>query len=61
MTEANDISETLYGEPRLLSYLTQNSELPGGELLKGLKADIDAFAGEAEQFDDITMLSLRYK
>ena len=25
-----------------------------------VKADVDAFAGEAEQFDDITMLCLTY-
>lgn len=29
------------------------------ELLTGMRADIDVFAGEAEQFDDITMIGFR--
>lgn len=28
--------------------------------LQNVKQEIDAFAGEAEQFDDITMLGMRY-
>ena len=31
------------------------------EILPAVKEDIDAFVGEAEQFDDITMLCLEYK
>lgn len=31
------------------------------ELLPKIKADIDAFVGDAPQFDDITMLCLEYK
>ena len=30
-------------------------------LAEALKADIDRFVGEAEQFDDITMLALEYR
>ncbi len=30
------------------------------QLLPAVKADIDAFVGEAPQFDDITMVSVRY-
>lgn len=31
------------------------------ELLLAVRADIDRFVGEAEQFDDITMLALQVK
>ena len=31
------------------------------EILPAIKNDIDAFVGEAPQFDDITMLCLEYK
>ena len=31
------------------------------EILAGLRADIDAFVGQAPQFDDITMLELLLK
>ena len=30
------------------------------ELLKKIRADVDAFAGTEPQFDDLTMLCLRY-
>ena len=28
--------------------------------LEAVRADVDAFVGEAEQFDDLTMLCLQY-
>jgi len=61
VTEATDINETLYGEERLLSYIDKNRNLNAEELLSGLKSDIDKFAGDAPQFDDITMLVFDYK
>lgn len=60
VTEAIDISETLYGEERLLSFMNKNKAVAAEELLDGLKADIDLFAGDAPQFDDITMLIFDY-
>ena len=61
VTEATDESEALYGEERLLSYIDKNKEMKAEALLSGLKEDIDLFAGEAPQFDDITMLLFDYK
>ena len=61
VTEATDINETLYGEERLLSYIDNNKGLNAEMLLSGLKEDIDKFAGDAPQFDDITMLVFDYK
>ena len=61
VTEATDEKETLYGEDRLLSYIDKNKKLPAEALLSGLKNDIDNFAGDAPQFDDITMLIFDYK
>ena len=45
---------------RLGKVLAQNSEKTPAELLPAIKADLDAFVGEAEQFDDITMLCVRF-
>ena len=45
---------------RLEKVLAKNSEKTPAELLPAIKADIDAFVGEAEQFDDITMLCVRF-
>ena len=60
VTEANDTKHELYGEQRLISALN----LPYNEdvtlLNKNVSDSILRFSGGAEQFDDITMLSLKY-
>ena len=61
VTEATDKDGRLYGMGRLGEILTQNAALPPMELLGKIKEDIDAFVGDAPQFDDITMLCLEYK
>lgn len=61
VTEATDLSSTLYGEERLLSFMNQNLEVKADALLPALKENIDEFVGEAPQFDDITMLMFDYK
>ncbi|MBQ7862177.1 MAG: SpoIIE family protein phosphatase [Clostridia bacterium] len=61
VTEATDVNEGLYGEERLLTYIDKNKDLKAEALLSGLKEDIDLFAGDAPQFDDITMLVFDYK
>ncbi len=61
VTEATNDNEALYGEDRLLSYIDKNKDLKAEALLSGLKEDIDFFAGDAPQFDDITMLVFDYK
>ena len=60
VTEATDTGEKLYGEERLLALLNGQQSACAMEICDAVKADVDAFAGEAEQFDDITMLCLRY-
>lgn len=59
VTEATDTRDQLYGEERLLKKLNESKDLPLSEILHGVKEDVDLFAKEAEQFDDITMLALR--
>lgn len=61
VTEATDLANKLYGEDRLCLYLNQHLNNSIEEVVKGVKGDIDEFVGEAEQFDDITMLLLEYK
>ena len=59
--EATNSDNRLYGEERLLAFMNRNSNVAATEFLPALKADIDAFVGEAPQFDDITMLMFDYK
>ena len=61
VTEATDAHEQLYGDARLDAALNRIGNIPAKELCSSVKADIDAFVGEAPQFDDITMLCLEYK
>ena len=60
VTEATDSENNLYGEERLLALLNSMGDLPGEEICRAVKADMDAFVGDAPQFDDITMLYLKY-
>ncbi len=61
VTEATDANDQLYGMERLEKALGQVSHQAPEAILKAVKADIDAFVGDAPQFDDITMLCLEYK
>ncbi len=60
VTEATDLNNELYGEERLLDLLKRNADANPKALCEAVKFDVDAFVGEAPQFDDITMLSLAY-
>ena len=59
--EATNAESELYGEDRLLNFMNLSGAVASADLLPALKADIDAFVGEAPQFDDITMLMFDYK
>ena len=61
VTEANNVENAMYGEDRLKEYLNEHKDESLKEILLGVKADVDRFAGKAEQFDDITMLSVCWK
>lgn len=61
VTEAMNISNELYGSQRLNDVLNVNKSKAPQEILAAVKQDIDEFAGEANQFDDITMLCLEFK
>lgn len=60
VTEATNMDNELYGEDRLLAILEKNTDADVCAVCEAVKTDVDAFVGEAPQFDDITMLSLRY-
>lgn len=60
VTEATNTRGVFYGEERLLADANSRKELAPETFCKEIKAQIDEFAGEAPQYDDITMLCLRY-
>jgi sigma-B regulation protein RsbU (phosphoserine phosphatase) len=60
VTEATDAKQELFGEPRLLDALNANPDESVEARCKTVKCEIDKFVGECEQFDDITMLSVKF-
>ena len=58
--EATSSSDELYGTERMLSALNRFRDEEPEELLKKMREDIAGFAGDAPQFDDITMLCMKY-
>ena len=61
VTEANNQAEQLFGKKRLLDSLNKVSHKSLEDALTQIKGDIDAFANEEPQFDDITMVMLLIK
>jgi anti-sigma regulatory factor (Ser/Thr protein kinase) len=61
VTEATDKDGELFGESRLISALNGAGNTDAKGLCDAVKAALDAFVGDADQFDDITMLSLIYR
>ena len=61
VTEATDANEKLFGDDRLMAAMKGTEKLTAPETCKALRKSIDAFVGDAEQFDDITMLQLILK
>ena len=60
VTEANDDYNGFYGEDRLNNILNNHSEDDLSLIISSIKKDIDGYCNNHEQFDDITMLCLRY-
>ena len=60
VTEATDSGNNLFGEERLLEALNQCDSSDTKDILASVKRSIDTFVGEAPQFDDITMMAVKY-
>ena len=60
MTEATDCNKALFGTDRMLDALNTRPDSSPEEILSQVRASVDQFVQEAEQFDDITMLCLEY-
>ena len=58
--EATNAQDELFGTDRMLDVLNRNAGGTVEALLHSMKAEIDAFVGNAQQFDDVTMLCLDY-
>ena len=59
--EATAASGEMFGLERLSETLNRHADASPEDLIHQVRAAVDAFADGAPQFDDITMLSLKYR
>ncbi len=59
--EATNAENELFGTERMLAALNERPDDTPEQLLQSVRAAVDGFVKEAEQFDDLTMLCLEYK
>ena len=59
--EAVDASEEMFGTDRMIKALNTCGQGSPEEILRAVRSAVDAFAGDAEQFDDLTMMCLEYR
>ena len=58
--EATDSSTEQFGLERMLTALNENPGASPEQTVHNVRRAVDSFTGEAEQFDDMTMLCLKY-
>ncbi len=61
VAEAIDAQREQFGTGRMLEALNASPDAPPEEMLKNVREAVNRFAGDAEQFDDLTMLCFEYK
>ena len=60
VTEATAASQELFGEERLKDSLNLEPQASPEVLIRNMHESIDGFVGNAPQFDDITMICVKY-
>lgn len=60
VTEATNAANELYGEKRLLETISAHPDDSPEMMIAAIKDSIDGFVKDAPQFDDITMLAVRF-
>ena len=58
--EATDAGGELLGTDGMIGALNSCPEGSPEDMLQGVSSAVDAFVGDAEQFDDLTMMSIEY-
>lgn len=59
--EAMNAQKQLFGTERMLEALNENPDAAPDEVISRMTKRLAEYVGETEQFDDITMLSFRYR
>ena len=59
--EATAANGEMFGTERTLAALNAGADGSPEDILKAVRSAVDAFVGDAEQFDDLTMMCLEYR
>ncbi|MBQ6361255.1 MAG: SpoIIE family protein phosphatase [Lachnospiraceae bacterium] len=59
--EATDAAKELFGTERMIAALNANADAAPQQILRTVRAAVDEFVKDEEQFDDLTMLCMEYK
>ena len=58
--EATNAESELFGTDRMLDALNEEPDAEPEGILRHVRAAVDGFVKDAEQFDDLTMLCVKY-
>lgn len=61
VAEAMTAGREQFGTERMLNALNEDTDASPQKILKNVRAAVDGFVKDAEQFDDLTMLCMEYK
>ena len=61
LPEASDSLNNMFDDERILETLNKDKDSSVEEMIVNMKKAVEDFVGEAEQFDDLTMLTFEYK
>lgn len=61
LTEAENSALQLFGEQRMLSTLAEQTNSRPRGMVEAMQASVEAFVGNAQQSDDLTMLAIRFQ
>lgn len=59
--EAKNADGQRFGTDKMLNILNRDKNAAPADLLKSMKEEVDAFTGEIDPFDDVTMMSILWK
>ena len=59
--EATNAQGEMFGTDRMIAALNTCADGSPAEILESVRNSVDAFVGDAEQFDDLTMMCLEYR
>ena len=51
----------MFGTGRMIDALNKDTDVSPEKLLRNVRSAVDEFVGDAEQFDDLTMMCMEYK